>query len=114
MSAQPGSATFLREAAFGLVVSIAAASLATALGLLLRQEDVIRIVVAGLAAASLLRTLGSTSERTGRVAVVVLWAAVTLAVWLWHPSAAVYVLAQVAMVWLVTPGSKNSVPLKVV
>ena len=101
MSTRTKKSTFLREAVFGLVLSIVAAALATALGFLLPQADVARLVVAGLALAYLIHTFASSREKTGRIAIVVLWTVATLATWFWHPSVGVYVLAQVAMIWLV-------------
>lgn len=101
MSARVGRQTFLREAAFGLIVSVVAAALAGALDFVLRPEDAVRLVVAGLAVVSLMRTFGSSTEKAGRVAVLVTWMAATLAAWLLHPSVAVYVLVEVTIVWIV-------------
>ncbi len=101
MSARIKKPTFLREALFGLVLSIVAAALAAALGFVLPQGDVVRLVVAGLALAYLIHTFACAREKTGRIAVLTLWAVVTLGIWFWHPSVAVYVLVQVGMIWLV-------------
>ena len=100
MSARNRRPTFLREALFGLVLSIVGAAVGSALAFVLPDADAMRVTVAGLAFAYLIHILGASREKTGRIAAGLFWAAMTLAMWYWQPGIAIHVLVQVAFLWL--------------
>lgn len=89
----------------GVVVAIAAsvtgAALFTALGFVFPPALVLRLLVAGLGLGYVLYLLSRSKERVGRIAVLALWFVAATATWLFAPSLTLYVLAHLALIWLI-------------
>ncbi|MDX1561512.1 MAG: hypothetical protein R3305_01220 [Gammaproteobacteria bacterium] len=94
-------ATFLGEAVFGFVASLVAAAVALTLGFVLPGAEVARIVVAGLGLVLVLRAIGRSNEKTGRIVTVALWLAVSAGVYWLDLGLAGYVAVHATLVWLV-------------
>src|SRR5690606_1811956 len=95
------SPSLLQGVVAALVLSLAGAALLAALTPVLGTGTALRAVVALLGLAYVLYLLSRSTERTGRITAVVLWAAAAAAAWAASPSLAVYVLLHAGMVWLV-------------
>jgi len=92
---------FFGEIVFGFCLSLVAAAVAMTLSFVLPTAFVARLVVAGLGLALILRTLARSDESTGRIVTMLVWCVVAAAVWLTGASFPVFVIVQVAMLWLV-------------
>jgi hypothetical protein len=92
---------FLGEAAFGFVISLVAAAVALSLSFVMPGTLVVRLIVAGLGLTLVLRAVGRSSERTGRIVTVVVWFAVAGGIWIGGVSLPSYVVVHVTLVWLV-------------
>jgi hypothetical protein len=101
MRARPKPASFLREAAFGLVASVIAAVLASTLTIFVPAPTVVRALVAAIGLALVLRTLAQSPERIGRFVTISLWLVAAAAAWLSGIGLAAYVAVHVLIVWLV-------------
>jgi hypothetical protein len=93
--------TFLREAAFGFVLSLAAAAVALTSAYILPGGIVARLIVAGVGLALVLRAMARSGEKTGRVVTVAVWLVVAAGVWLIDAGLPAYVAVHVALLWLV-------------
>lgn len=92
---------FWEGAAWALAASLIASALATALGLLLPQALVLRLLIAALGLAYVLYLLGRSAEKTGRLTTLAVWLAVAAAAWFWSPPWPIYLLAHIGSLWLV-------------
>lgn len=92
---------FFHGVAIAIVLGLAASLLVAAMLPFVTTATVARFVIAGLALAYLLYLLSQSGERTGRVTVLATWAAMTLATWWFVPWFPLYLLIQVAAIWLV-------------
>jgi hypothetical protein len=101
MKSRAGSGSFLREAAFGFVVSVVAAVAATTLTFVLPAGMVVRALVAGIGLALVLRALSRSNEKTGRIVTISLWLAAAAAAWLSGIGLPAYLAIHVLSVWLV-------------
>lgn len=95
------SISFLREAAFGFVVSAVAAASAATLSFVAAPPVVARVVVAGIGLALVLRALAQSAERTGRIVTLAIWLAAAAAAWFFGIGIAAYVAVHAVLVWLV-------------
>jgi hypothetical protein len=93
--------TFLGEAAFGFVVSLVAAAVATALSFVMPAGVVARLIVAALGLALVLRAIAASAEKTGRIVTVAVWLAAAAGIWVTGVALPVYVAVHVTLVWLV-------------
>ncbi|HUF74516.1 MAG TPA: hypothetical protein VMR74_16660 [Gammaproteobacteria bacterium] len=100
MSARTRQPGFLAEATFGLVISLVAAAVALTLSFVMPGAIVARLIVAGLGLTLVLRAIGRSSERRGRVVTVVVWLAVAAGIWVVGVSLPTYVAVHVALAWL--------------
>lgn len=100
MSARSRRPGFLGEVVFGFAVSAVAAALALTLAFVAPGAVVARLVIAGLGLALVLRAIGRSDEKTGRVVAVVVWFVVAAAVWLSGASLPVYLVVHLALAWL--------------
>jgi len=100
MSARTRQPAFLAEVAFGLVISLVAAAVALTLSLVMPGVIVARLIVAGLGLTLVLRAIGRSNERRGRVVAVVVWFAVAAGIWIVGVSLPAYVAVHVALAWL--------------
>jgi len=101
MNAPRRQATFIGEAVFGFAVSLTVAAVALTLSFVMPFGIVARLVVSGIGLAVVLRAIGRSDEKTGRVVVLAIWAALTAAVWLLGMALGLFVLMQATLVWLV-------------
>ena len=101
MNARNRPLSFLREAAFGFVVSVIAAALATTLAFVLPVGLTARALVAGLGLTLVLRTLAQSGEKSGRIVTMALWFAAAAAAWLSGIGFAAYVALHLLIAWLV-------------
>lgn len=93
--------SFMREVGLGLVLSLAAAAIATTLSFAVPIDILARGIVAALGLAYLLQTLARSTEKTGRVVTVALWVLMAATAWLASWSVPAYLAIHVAMIWLV-------------
>ena len=93
--------SFLGEIVFGFVVSLVAAALALSLSFVVPAAFVARLIVAGLGLTIVLRTIRRSDEKTGRIVTTAIWFAAAAALWLTGIGLPAYVIAHVALVWLV-------------
>ena len=63
--------------------------------------SVIRLVIPAVALAYIFYLLRSSNERVGRISILALWSALTIATWWYSPSLPFYVLVHVGSMWLV-------------
>jgi hypothetical protein len=91
---------FLGEALFGFAVSLVAAAIALTLAFVVPAAVVARLIVAALGLTLVLRAIGRSDEKTGRVVTVVVWFAVAAAVWLSGASLPAYLAVHLALAWL--------------
>lgn len=82
--------------AASLVGSAAYTTLSTVLG-----GGALRLVVAGLGLGYVAYLLARTPVRVGRITALAAWGVMALLLWVAAPSLALYLLAQVAAVWLI-------------
>lgn len=101
MRARVRSASFLGEAAFGFVLCLVAAAVALTLSLLAPATIVVRVVVAGLGLAFVIRSVFRSDEKTGRIVTLVVWSAIAAGIWLSGASLPTYVVVHITMAWLV-------------
>lgn len=101
MSTRPGKTSFFRELGFGLVLSLAAGAIGLTLSVVFGPAAAIRAVVAGIGLVYVVRTLARSSEATGRVTIVLVWAVAAGGAWFLEVGLAAYVVLHVGMVWLV-------------
>ena len=93
--------TFLGEAAFGFVMSLVAAAVATALSFVMPAGVVARQIVAALGLALVLRAIAASAEKTGRIVTVAVWLAAAAGIWVTGVALPAYVAVHVTLVWLV-------------
>ncbi len=93
--------TFVQGAALAFVLSLAGAALMSALGTVLSPAAALRIITAGAGLAYVLYLLGCSGTRVGRMVVLAAWAGAALAIWFLAPATGIYVLAHIALIWLV-------------
>ena len=93
--------TFLHGAIAAAVLAFLASATVATLTPLLGLGPVIRLVVPALALAYLLYLLRSSSQRTGRVVTLTLWAALAAVTWWVGPPLPLYLLIHAGAVWLV-------------
>lgn len=101
MSGHTQKRGFLGEAAFGFVVSLIAAAVAATLSYLMPAALVIRLVVTGLGLTFVVRAIGQSEDRTGRVLCLVAWTVAAAAVWLAGVGLPIFVIVHVTLAWLV-------------
>lgn len=92
---------FWREVGFGLALSACGAILFAALGNFVEHATLLRWLVAGLGALYLALLLHDLRARVGVVVAVACWIVLTLLLFALQPGLWAWLLAQVAMVWLV-------------
>jgi hypothetical protein len=100
MSRQNRKPGFLGEATFGFVVSLVGAAVALSLSFAMPGSIVVRLIVAGLGLTLVLRAIGRSSEKTGRVVTVVVWLAVAAGITVVDVGLPVYVAVHLGLVWL--------------
>ena len=101
MRSQARTPSFLGEAAFGFVLSLVAAAVALTSSFVLPAPIVMRLIVAGLGLTLVLRAIGRSGEKTGRVVTVAVWVAAAAGVWFIDAALPTYVAVHVTLVWLV-------------
>lgn len=101
MSARAPTGSFLREAAAGFVLSIAAGALGAALGFVLPAGALARVLVAALGLVCVVRVLTRSRENTGRVVTLVLWCAAAAGLELGGAGLPAYVAAHAALLSVV-------------
>lgn len=101
MIARTRTPTFIGEAGFGFVISLVAAAVSLTLSFVAPVAVVARLVVAGLGLTLVLRSIGRSSERTGRIVTVAVWFAAAAGLWLSGAGLPVYVAVHVTLIWLV-------------
>jgi hypothetical protein len=101
MSAPARRPAFLGEVVFGFGVSFVAAAVALTLSFVVPAAVVARLLVAGLGLTLVLRAIGRSSERTGRVVTIVVWLAAAAGIWLAGAGLPTYVAVHVTLAWLV-------------
>jgi hypothetical protein len=101
MKVQHRSTSFLREAAFGFFLSLAAAVLAATLGLVLPAPIVVRALVAAVGLALALRAMAQSRERTGRIVLLALWFAAAAGAWLSGVALSAYIAIHLLLAWVV-------------
>ena len=92
---------FWRQAGFGFLLSACGAILFAALGSFVGHAALLRFLVAGLGALYLALLLHDLRARIGVVVTIACWLAVTLLLFALQPGLWAWLLAQVAMIWLV-------------
>jgi hypothetical protein len=100
MSRQNRRPGFLGEAAVGFVVSLVAAAVALTLSFAIPGSIVVRLIVAGLGLTLVLRAIGRSSEKTGRVVTVVVWLAVAAGISVVDVGLPTYIAVHLGLVWL--------------
>jgi len=95
------SPSFLSEAWIGFLLSLIAGALVWSAGLIVGPATALRIVVAALGLGYTLVRLARSRERTGRMVVLALWAAVAVLAWLFAAPLALYIAIHAASIWLV-------------
>lgn len=100
MSARSRRPGFLGEVLFGFAVSLVAAAVALTLAFVVPGALVARLLIAAIGLTLVLRAIGRSSERTGRIVTVVVWFAAAAAVWLGGASLPVYLATHLVLAWL--------------
>jgi hypothetical protein len=93
--------SFLNEIATGFIVSLIAAAVALTASFAFPAAFVARLVVAGLGLALVLRAIGQSDERTGRIVTVGVWLAAAAVAWISGIGLPAYVALHAVLVWLV-------------
>lgn len=101
MTARTRLPTFLGEAAFGFVMSLVAAAVASALSFVMPAGVTARLIVAVLGLVLVLRTMAASTEKTGRIVTAAVWLAAAAGIWVTGVSLPAYIAVHVALVWLV-------------
>jgi hypothetical protein len=101
MTARTRMPTFLGEAAFGFVMSLVAAAVASALSFVMPAAFVARLIVAALGLALVLRTMAGSAEKTGRIVTLAVWLAVAAGIWVTGVALPAYIAVHVTLAWLV-------------
>ena len=94
-------ATFFEGVAIALLSSITGAVIFITLSSVFFGGDVFRLIVAGLSFCYMLYLFTRSQERVGRVTVILAWFIVTLASVIFVPSLLLYIVIQLAMIWLI-------------
>ena len=100
MSRRKRKATFSGEIAFGFVISLVAAALAVALSFALSPAVTLRLLVAGVSLALVVRTIARSGAKTGRIAAVAAWIVAGLGLWFSGVGLPAFALAHALFVWL--------------
>lgn len=97
----PRRTAYLEELAAAAVLTLAAGVLSVVLGPQITEPALVRVVVAGIGLAYLVRTLACSNETAGRVVVPALWVGGSAAVWAAGAAPVAFVVLHAAGVWLV-------------
>ncbi len=102
MTASPGQdrSPLGRGLVLALALSLAGGAMFVALNSMLAAGAALRVLVMLLAAAYLTYLLAGSRQRIGRMATIVIWCAVSAALWFAWPPISLYVLVHVAMLWI--------------
>ncbi|UCE89996.1 MAG: hypothetical protein JSW10_04010 [Pseudomonadota bacterium] len=98
MNRQP---TFIEGVAVAGVASLCGSAVFTALTSVLSASAALHVVIAGLALAYVIYLLRRSRERVGRITTLALWGLASLALWVMAMPLAFYLLAHIAMIWLI-------------
>ena len=93
--------TFFAGVGAALAFALVAGAAFAALGPIWGSTDVLRGLIAALGLAYLLFLLRSAKEKIGRVTSVTAWLVCTILLWWTSPPMGIYLLVQVAMIWLI-------------
>ncbi len=93
--------TFFEGAGVALAASVAGGVLFTVLATVFAGGFVLRGLIASLGLLYVLYLLRRSKERVGRVTTLAVWLAATLSIWLLGLSLPGYLLAHLALIWLV-------------
>lgn len=93
--------TFLHGIAIAFILSFVGAALFATLAPILAPGLTVRFLVALLSFVYVLYLLARSRERTGRVAVIVLWAVFAGVTWFVAPPLPLYLIVHAGMIWLV-------------
>lgn len=101
MTRRPKAPTFLGGAGIAFVFAATGAAVFAALTPWLSSAHVIRGITIALGGAYTLYLLSGSEERTGRIATVAIWCAATAAAAAFANSLPVFLICQVASIWLI-------------
>ena len=93
--------TFVEGAVLALIAALGGTLAYAACTLVMPGAAALRLLVAGLGFGYLLYLLGSSRERVGRLTTLALWLTAAGLLWLLSPPLALYLLAHLAMIWVV-------------
>jgi len=92
---------FMHGVGLALAISVAGSALFALFTQVTGVESALQLIIALAAAAYLLFLLRGRSARVGRVTTVLAWTAVSAVSWILNPGLLVYLLVQMALLWLV-------------
>jgi len=94
-------ASFLREVGLGFLLSVLAAAVTTTALIFFPGGGVVRAVIAAVACAYLVVTLGRSGVATGRIVTMVIWITAVGAAWFAGLGIAAYLAVNIGLLWLV-------------
>jgi hypothetical protein len=93
--------TFFEGVGVALLASVTGGVMFAILSTLFGGGFLLRLLVAGIGFGYLLYLLSRSSEKTGRVTVLGAWGVAAVAIWVFSPTIAFYLLLHIGLIWLV-------------
>jgi len=93
--------TFFDGVLVALVTSLVGSASHYVLSSLFADNLVIRFLISSLTLAYILYLLNRSNEKTGRITVIATWSVITILTWLVWPPAPLFILINLAAIWLI-------------
>lgn len=93
--------TFFDGILVALVTSLVGTAAYYSLSWLLADNIVIRLLISGLGLVYVLYLLNRSNEKIGRITVIAAWSVITIVTWLVWPPAPLFILINLAAIWLI-------------
>jgi signal transduction histidine kinase len=93
--------TFFEGVGVAFAASLGGSLLYATLATVFPGGLIMRLLIAAIGLGYLLYLLSRSRERTGRVTVLAAWSVAAVAIWLFSPSFALYLLLHIGLIWLV-------------
>ncbi|OUR73612.1 hypothetical protein A9Q78_02760 [Methylophaga sp. 41_12_T18] len=93
--------TFFDGVLVALVTSLVGSASYYVLSSLFADNLVIRFLISGITLAYILYLLNRSNEKTGRITVISAWSVITIIIWLVWPPAPLFILINLASLWLI-------------
>jgi hypothetical protein len=93
--------TFIDGVVVALVSSLVGTAVYYVLSSMFADNLVIRLLISGLTLTYVLYLLNRSNEKIGRITVIAAWSVITIITWLVWPSAPIFILINLAVIWLI-------------